>query len=129
MNKILFEDEAKFRSWLTVLVEELQPGRRSTFECIEELERFFGIDLLDMEGHTFEEYENLMRDSDTVSNWEAVKPLQYKPRKYAYLQDAIGLPVSYPCLAVSWLETGSDRLGDVTIRCLEYVYPSDFLAG
>lgn len=126
MKKILFEDEEQFQNWLTELVDEMRPGRRSTFECLEELERFFGIDLLNLEGRTFQEYENLMRDGDAVCNWEAATPVQYKRRRYA--SDAIGLPDSFPCLAVSWLETGHDRLGDVTIRCLEYVYPADFQA-
>ncbi len=36
-------------------------------------------------------------------------------------------PESYPCLVLHWIEDTFDRMGDVKIRLVEFVYPHDLL--
>lgn len=122
--KTLLNNEADLHKWLSGLIDEIGTGN-SVFGCIEELEGYFGIDFLDAQGRTFEQYEDEMQPGEWEYDWVMATPMAYNVRKR---YDSVGLPETYPCLVVSFFDNSFDRVGDVTIRALEYVYPADMTA-
>ena len=131
MQKYLFQSKEDFDKWLDEIVEGIGNDFHG-FGCIEDVERFFGVDFLSVNGQDWDEFElseeylNTPEEDFVEANWEMARPVQYKIRSEEVWGDPPRLPEKYPCLAVSWLESTFDRLGDVTILALEYVYPSDF---
>ena len=123
MKKTIFNNATDVSNWLTGLLEGITQSS-SAFGCIEELESYFGIDFLNNTGMDFETYEDARKEGEPCL-WEAATPLQYRERKLKSPYSE-GLPKSFPCVAVTWFENSSDRIGDTTIRCMEYVYPADF---
>jgi hypothetical protein len=123
--KTLLKNEADMFQWLSGLIDDVG-SLDSVFGCIEEIEGYFGIDLLDERGRTFEEVEMAEElDEWEQPEWTMASPLKFNlnPR-----YDSVGLPASYPCLAVTFFDSTWDRVGDITIRALQYVYPEDMLA-
>jgi hypothetical protein len=129
MKKHLFHSKEEFDRWLDSQVEDIG-NMFHAFGCVEDVERFFGVDFLSVNGKDWDEFE-LSEEFATATDineeeWELARPVQYKLRQAYWEGDEPKVPEKYPCLAVSWFEESFDRQGDVCILALAYVYPSDF---
>lgn len=108
---------------LSRILDDTYSTRSTAFGCYEDIEYYFGISILDENGQTFEEYEETRQDGEPDA-WEPANPLKFRlsPNYDGFTY----VPESYPCIAVSWLESTYDRMGEVNIRALSYVYPREF---
>jgi hypothetical protein len=85
------------------------------FKDLEDVEEFLGIEFAYKDGS----YEDGNYDNEN----QEIDDTVYRKLEYNMF------PNSYPCIVIYFHEDYFDRMGDVSTRLLDFVYPADFFNG
>lgn len=116
MNKTLAQSEAEFVAIFTSLL-----GKRVDYVewDAQGIEEFIGVEFPFVDGTYLSDLEKGDEDFDDVLT---IDTSQYRKT------DMANFPSTYPCLVLWTNELDYDRIGEVRMQMLEFVYPTDFLS-